>query len=112
MALVYFGVAGAPVLLTAAGLAGVPLVLSPLWWHAIAGAGICAIVLSKLVGDWILLGMLGNIASVAGAAMAAAAQNCPGNANLGGAGFGAGSGLYCLVLGFGMLFYSYARRAN
>lgn len=111
MSLIHFGVAGTLVLLGAIALGGIPLILPLSRWHAIAGVGVCAIVLSKLIGDWIMFGMIQNLVSTASAA-ATAINPGVGNPGLAGAGFGAGAGLYCLVLGFALLFYSYARRAN
>ena len=84
---------------------------------AIAGVGLCAIVLTELLNYWLLISGVSNaMATVTALAQQAAAMANNPNFNAANpfamVGFGPGAGFYLLLVGYGLLFYAYARTAG
>ena len=86
---------------------------------AVAGVGLCAIVLTELLNYWLLVSSASNaIATAISVAQriamttGAAYNTLTDPLGLAGVGFGPGVGFYALLAGYAIMFYAYARTAG
>lgn len=105
--ILHFGIPGFLILILPVVLGLAPFTLRPSLTLALAGMGVCTIALTELTTGWILMTIMGyfaTAAAMAGGGVVAGQGNIPS--------FAIAFGFYCMLIGFALLFYGYARSAS